>query len=51
MNKLNDFLAIFKEKSIQLNNQTVNINSEFLEKLTVLEKDSVAMELDIDKLK
>lgn len=51
MNKLNDFLAVFKEKSIKLNNQTININSEFLEKLTNLEKESVALELDLDKLK
>lgn len=51
MNKLNDFLAVFKEKSIQLSNQTVNINSEFMEKLTNLEKESVALELEIENLR
>lgn len=33
MNKLNDFIAIFKEKSMKLKNQTINSNSEFSEKL------------------
>ncbi len=51
MNKLNDFLALFQEKSNHLNNQTININSEFVEKLKDLEKESVKLEIEIDKLK
>ncbi len=51
MNKLNDFLALFKDKSINLNNQTININSEFIEKLKDLEKESARLEVEIDKLK
>ena len=51
MNKLNDFLAIFKEKSIKLNNQTINLNSEFSEKIKYLEKESVRLEIEIEKLR
>lgn len=48
MNKLNDFLAVFKEKSQSLNNQIININSEFSEKLKILEKESGKLEVEID---
>jgi len=34
-----------------LNNQTININSEFVEKLKDLEKVSAKLEIEIDKLK
>lgn len=51
MNKLNDFLAIFKDKSNQLNNQTINLNSEFSEKIKYLEKESVRLEIEIEKLR
>ena len=51
MNKLNDFLAIFKEKKIKIQNQTINLNSDFGEKLKNQEKESAKLELEIDKLK
>ena len=51
MNKLNDFLAEFREKSISLKNQSNNINSEFIEKLNQLEKESAKLEIEIEKLK
>lgn len=51
MNKLNDFLAVFKEKSNTLNNQTINLNSEFSEKIKDLEKESVRLEIEIEKLR
>lgn len=51
MNKLNDFLAVFKDRSITLSNQTININSEFIEKLKDLEKESARLEVEIDRLK
>ena len=51
MNKLNDFLAEFKEKKESLSNQSNNINSEFIEKLNQLEGESAKLEIEIEKLK
>lgn len=51
MNKLNDFLAVFKEKSSRLRNQTIDINSEFSEKLKNLEKEAARLEVEIEKLR
>lgn len=51
MNKLNDFLAQFNEKATGLKDKSNNINSEFLEKLNQLEKESARIEVEIEKLK
>lgn len=51
MNKLNDFLADNFDKAMNLQNDNINIDSEFIQKLKELEKDSVKLEVDIDRLK
>lgn len=51
MNKLNDSLYEFRAKNLKLKNENYNIESEFVEKLKELEKDSVKLEVDIDRLK
>ena len=35
----------------KLDNENINIESEFIEKLKELEKDSVSLEVEIDRLK
>lgn len=50
-NKLNDNLYLNKEIYRNLDNEYFNIHSEFTEKLKELEKDSVKLEVEIDKLK
>lgn len=51
MNKLNDMLAINYEKAKNLQNDNINIDSEFIQKLKELEKDSCKLEVEIDRLK
>ncbi|KAM3134913.1 hypothetical protein pb186bvf_012913 [Paramecium bursaria] len=51
MNKLNDDLSRYQIKSEKLTNENNHIQSEFLEKLKELEKESVRFEVQIDKLK
>jgi len=51
MKKLNDALFINKEKRTKLENENFNVESEFIQKLKYLEKDSVRLELEIDSLK
>lgn len=51
MNKLNDQLSNNKEHKQRLENENFNIESEFVEKLKELEKESVHLEVEIDKLK
>lgn len=51
MNNLNDAIFRNKEKQQKLDNENFNINSEFVEKLKELEKESVKLEIDIDQLK
>ena len=51
MNKLNDFLAVFKEKKISIQNQIINVDSEFTEKLKNMEKEAAKVEIEVDKLK
>jgi len=48
---LNDNLYLNKEIYRNLDNEYFNIHSEFTEKLKELEKDSVKLEVEIDKLK
>lgn len=51
MNKLNDQLYYNRESTQQLKNENFNIESEFVEKLKQLERESVKLEFDIDRLK
>lgn len=51
MNKLNDQLSNNKDTRQKLENENFNIESEFVEKLKELEKESVHLEVEIDKLK
>ncbi len=57
MNRLNDKIAENKDKNIKLDNENYNIESEFIEKLKDLEKESVYLEViyfiqvDIDRIK
>jgi len=51
MNKLNDLLSNNRESKLKLENENINIESEFIEKLKELEKESVKLEVEIDKLK
>ena len=51
MRKLNDGLAENGDMKKKLENENINIESEFIEKLKELEKDSVRLEVEIDRLK
>merc|ERR1711976_893834 len=51
MKKLNEYLAANYESAKVLQNANININSEFIEKLKELEKESVKLEVEIDRLK
>ena len=51
MNKLNDNLAVNSEKKHKLENENVNLESEFVEKLKDMEKEAVRLEIDIDKIR
>lgn len=51
MNKLNDDLSRYLEKSEKLTNENNHIQSEFQEKLKEFEKEAVRYELQVDKLK
>ena len=45
MNRLNDKIAENKEKNTKLDNENYNIESEFIETLKDLEKESVYLEV------
>jgi len=51
MNRLNDQLSKNQHSETKLKNENFNIESEFVEKLKELEKDSVRLEVEIDRLK
>jgi chromosome segregation ATPase len=51
MNKLNELLATNYEKSKDLQNDNINIDSEIIQKLKEMEKESVNLEVQIDRLK
>lgn len=51
MNKLNELLAVNYEKSKNLQNDNINIDSEIIQKLKEMEKESVNLEVQIDRLK
>ena len=45
MNRLNDKIAENREKKTKLDNENYNIESEFIEKLKDMEKESVYLEV------
>jgi len=51
MKKLNDKLALNRDAHLKLKNENINIRSEFAEKLKEKEKESVRLEVNIDKLR
>lgn len=51
MNKLNDGLAVNSDRKQKLENENVNIESEFGQKLKDLERESVSLEVQIDALR
>lgn len=51
MNKLNDSLAVNADKKMKLENENVNLESEFVEKLKEMEREAMKLEIDIDKIR
>lgn len=51
MERLNTRIDDNREKKIKLENENYNIESEFIEKLKDLEKESVYLEVEIDRIK
>ncbi len=51
MNRLNDKLALNSNATNQLQNENFNLENEFIEKLKEMEKASVNIEVNIDKLR
>lgn len=51
MERLNTKIDDNREKKIKLENENYNIESEFIEKLKDLEKESVYLEVEIDRIK
>lgn len=51
MNRLNDKIAENRDKKTKLDNENYNIESEFIEKLKDMEKESVYLEVEIDRIK
>lgn len=47
MKRLNDKIAENKEKNTKLDNENYNIESEFIEKLKDMEKESVYLEVPL----
>ena len=51
MNKLNDRLAVNSDKKHKLENENINLESEFVEKLKEMEKEAIKLEVNIDKIR
>jgi len=51
MNRLNDRIADNRERRKNLENENINIESEFIEKLKDMEKESVYLEVEMDRIK
>lgn len=51
MNKLNDNLAVHRDKKQKLENENVNLESEFVEKLKDMEKEAIKLEINIDRIR
>lgn len=51
MNKLNDTIAVNGDKKSKLENQNINLESEFVEKLKEMEREAIKLEINIDKIR
>lgn len=51
MNKLNDTIAVNSDKKSKLENENINIESEFIEKLKEMEREAIKLEINIDKIR
>lgn len=51
MNKLNDTIAVNSDKKQKLENENVNLHSEFIEKLKQMEREAVRLEINIDRIR
>lgn len=51
MNKLNDKIADNKDKKQKLENESVNLESEFVEKLKEMEREAIRLEINIDQIR
>lgn len=43
MNKLNDSLAVNSDKKMKLENENVNLESQFIEKLKEMEREAIKL--------
>ena len=51
MNKLNDTIAVNGDKKSKLENENINLESEFVEKLKEMESEAIKLEINIDKIR
>ena len=51
MNRLNDSLAVNSDKKQKIENENVNLESQFVEKLKEMEREAIKLEIDIDKIR
>ena len=51
MNKLNDNIAVNSDKKSKLENENINLESEFIEKLKEMEREAIKLEINIDKIR
>ena len=51
MNKLNDNIAANSDKKSKLENENVNLESEFIEKLKEMEHEATKLEYNIDVIR
>jgi predicted DNA-binding ribbon-helix-helix protein len=51
MNKLNDTIAVNGDKKSKLENENINLESEFVEKLKEMEREAIKLEINIDKIR
>lgn len=51
MNKLNDTIAVNSDKKSKLENENINLESEFVEKLKEMEREAIKLEINIDKIR
>lgn len=51
MNKLNDNIAVNSDKKSKLENQNINLESEFIQKLKEMERQAIKLEINIDKIR
>ena len=51
MNRLNDSLAVNADKKQKIENENVNLESEFVEKLKEMEREAIKLEINIDNIR